>query len=99
MARPAIAMAPGGAGASPAIARKTGDLPDPDSPTMPNVSPASTAKDTPCTAVTVPWAIRKTMVRFSTLIMGLSEPGDITLDDLERGSGMRQVGRRGEERL
>ena len=45
-------MRPGGVGISRMIDRFVTDLPDPDSPTMPSVSPRDTSNDTPSTALT-----------------------------------------------
>ena len=42
------------------------DLPDPDSPTMPTVSPAATSKDTPRTAWTSPSSVGKVTDRSLT---------------------------------
>ncbi len=43
----------------------TVDFPQPDSPTMPSVSPARRSKETPSTALTAPTCLRKTMPRVS----------------------------------
>ena len=45
-------MRPGGVGMSRMIERFVTDLPEPDSPTMPSVSPRLTSNDTPSTAFT-----------------------------------------------
>ena len=45
-------------GAKPQIARKMGDLPEPDSPTMPKLSPAATVNDVPATATKSPYSTR-----------------------------------------
>src|SRR3954447_3412880 len=42
------------------------DLPQPDSPTMPSVSPASTSNETPSTARTTPSGVPKCVCRLST---------------------------------
>src|SRR5215472_9977513 len=47
-------MRPGGVGMSLSTDIAVTDLPQPDSPTKPNVSPRSTARSTPSTACTVP---------------------------------------------
>ncbi len=47
---PSTAIAPERTGASPTIARAVVDLPEPDSPTSPSVSPAPTWSETPSTA-------------------------------------------------
>ena len=52
MGRPSMRTPPFEAGARPAIAFNTVDLPEPDSPTIPKVSPRATSKETSCTAST-----------------------------------------------
>ena len=56
--------------AAPAISRRIDievtDLPQPDSPTIATVSPASTWNDTPSTARTTPSGVAKWVCRFST---------------------------------
>ena len=42
------------------------DLPEPDSPTIANVSPRSRSKEMSRTALTVPLLVRKEMMRFLT---------------------------------
>ena len=49
-------MRPGGV-VSRRIAIATVDLPEPDSPTRPSVSPSATVKPTPLTAITSPWGV------------------------------------------
>ncbi len=44
------------------------DLPDPDSPTSPNVSPSLTVKDVGETATTCDWPSPYTMETFSSVI-------------------------------
>src|SRR3954453_7150935 len=41
-------------------------LPDPDSPTIPRVSPSSRVKDTPSTAFTTPSGVKNWVLRFLT---------------------------------
>ena len=48
---------PGGVGTRPMIARLVTDLPEPDSPTMPSVSPGWISKLTPLTAWTTPSSV------------------------------------------
>src|SRR5215470_11802493 len=45
-------------------------LPDPDSPTMPRVSPSETVNDTPSTALTTPSSVRKLTRRSRTSSSG-----------------------------
>src|SRR5215472_13457077 len=45
-------------------------LPEPDSPTMPSVSPSATVKDTPSTALTTPSSVRKLTLRLRTSSSG-----------------------------
>jgi hypothetical protein len=44
---------------SPSTVRKVTDLPDPDSPTMPSVSPGWRENETPSTALTRPSSVGK----------------------------------------
>ncbi len=45
-------------------------LPEPDSPTMPSVSPSETVNDTPSTARTTPSSVRKLTLRLRTSSSG-----------------------------
>src|SRR6185503_18839823 len=58
---------PGGSGISLMIERFATDLPEPDSPTMPSVSPGLTLKLMPSTAFTVPSSVSKYVRRSLTL--------------------------------
>src|SRR4051812_41797269 len=49
-------------------------LPEPDSPTRPTRSPASTSNDTPRTAWTILVVVKKSMPRSRTLSSGTSGP-------------------------
>src|ERR687884_1954588 len=53
-------------GLSPMIVRQVRLLPEPDSPTMPSVSPFSIEKLTPSTALTIPSSVRKWVLRSRT---------------------------------
>ena len=53
-------------GDSPTIERDSTVLPEPDSPTMPSVRPASRVNDTPSTERTMPRGVRKWVVRSRT---------------------------------
>ena len=64
MMRPAIL--PGGSAISRRIDIEVTDLPQPDSPTIATVSPASMWNDTPSTARTMPSGVAKWVCRFST---------------------------------
>ena len=55
-------------------------LPEPDSPTIANVSPDSTSNETPSTAVTVPRDVRKRVTRLRTLSSGVSISGPAHLE-------------------
>src|SRR5690606_19226504 len=55
---------------SPITVRPRTDLPDPDSPTRPRVSPGAMAKETPSTARTSPRGVWKTVRRSSTTSRG-----------------------------
>ena len=61
-----LTMRPGGVGMSRMIDRLVTDLPDPDSPTMPRVSPRSRSNDTPSTALTTRSSSSKYVRRFLT---------------------------------
>src|ERR1700681_195349 len=60
------AILPGGSGMSRMSDMAVTDLPQPDSPTMPSVSPSSTWKETPSTARLIPSGVRKWVCRFWT---------------------------------
>ncbi len=53
------AILPGGLGIMLMIERLVTDLPEPDSPTMPRVSPLRSSKLTPSTALTIPSSVLK----------------------------------------
>ena len=54
-------------GSSPIIERERTVLPDPDSPTMPSVSPRPSSRDTPSTARTRPRGVANEVLRSVTL--------------------------------
>src|SRR5205823_11327351 len=58
-----LRIRPGGCGISPRIASWLTLLPDPDSPTMPRVSPGNTSNDTPSTAWTTPSSVANSTTR------------------------------------
>src|SRR3954467_8759869 len=60
------AMRPGGCGTSPMMESAVTLLPQPDSPTMPSVRPASSSKLTPSTARNSPASVAKCVLRFLT---------------------------------
>src|SRR5258708_39557170 len=60
------AILPGGSGMSRISDIEVTDLPQPDSPTMANVSPSLTWNDTPSTARLIPSGVRKWVCRFCT---------------------------------
>ena len=64
------AMRPGGFGTSRKTLMAVTDLPQPDSPTSPSVSPASRCNDTPSTACTTPSGVSKTTCRSRMSRMG-----------------------------
>jgi hypothetical protein len=64
-ARFAVTIA-GGFGSSPSSAKFVTDFPEPDSPTIPSVSPARSTKETPSTARTTPRCVSKRTDRSST---------------------------------
>ena len=70
MGRPSMRTPPFEAGARPAIAFNTVDLPEPDSPTIPKVSPRATSKETSCTASTRLSPLLKVTLKFSTAMAG-----------------------------
>ena len=63
MSCPSIRIAPEVGSTSRSTLRATVDLPQPDSPTSPSVSPTPTEKLTPSTACTVPTRRRSTPAR------------------------------------
>src|ERR1700749_534603 len=71
--RIAPAIFPGGSGISRRIDIAVTDLPQPDSPTIPSVSPALMWNDTPSTARTTPSGVPKCVCRLSTSSSGMSE--------------------------
>src|ERR671936_2169061 len=86
---------------SPMIVRQVTLLPEPDSPTIPSVSPFAIEKVTPSTALTIPSSVRKCVLRSRTsrsAIRALSvrqpDPGidprveevDDEVEDDDRGS-------------
>src|ERR1039458_4752491 len=62
-------------GLRPSRLRAVTLLPDPVSPTIPRVCPASTSKDSPRTALTTPSEVGKETVRFSTASRLTAEKG------------------------
>ncbi len=80
------AMNPGGLWTSLMMERFVTDLPEPDSPTMPRVSPRRRSNEMPSTAFTRPVTVRNWVLRFSTLriISSLMLPSYCTF--LRRGS-------------
>ena len=46
------------------------DLPQPDSPTMPRISPGLTENETPSTAFTTPPRVKKWVLRLATSSVG-----------------------------
>ncbi len=52
------------------IDRTRTDLPEPDSPTIPIVSPRPSTTETPSTARTTPYGVSKDVFRFLTLSSG-----------------------------
>src|SRR5688572_2792580 len=84
-------------------------LPEPDSPTMPRVSPALIAKLTSLTARTVPSGVEKVVLRLRTSRMAVMRRGSSTVlgvegvaqpvaDEIEAEQGDRQHGGRPEQR-
>jgi hypothetical protein len=91
---------PGGGVEQPHDVRPVVDLPQPDSPTRPTVSPALTVKLTPSTAWTAPnWRLNtparsgKCLTRFSTRSLGPERraPMQLVLGDRRRGRGGGEV--------
>src|SRR5262245_20598501 len=77
MSSPSNRSVPAVGSSSRTIRRAVVDLPQPDSPTMPSVSPRLTVRLTPSTACTTPFVLEKTpcltgkcFVRFSTSTRG-----------------------------
>jgi hypothetical protein len=72
-------MRPGGLATSPMMESAVTLLPQPDSPTMPSVRPASSEKLTPSTALNVPASVRNAVRRprtsSSALIAADASPG------------------------
>src|SRR5215831_19081217 len=66
-------------------------LPDPDSPTMPSVSPSDTVNETPSTALTTPSSVRKLTLRLRTSSSGSAitapSPSRGPHSRIERGVG------------
>src|SRR5207253_2104189 len=60
------------------------DLPEPDSPTSPRVSPSSTAKDTPLTAWTTPSCVTNSVRKFrtSSRLLPIMPPWGFLISDL-----------------
>ena len=54
----------GGSGRSPSMVWQVTDLPDPDSPTIPTISPLSIENEMSSTALTVPERVWKKVLRF-----------------------------------
>ncbi len=66
MSEPSTTL-PGGSGMSRMSDRAATVLPEPDSPTMPSVSPRSSVKLTPLTALTTPAWVKKKVERSLTV--------------------------------
>src|SRR6266853_728451 len=79
---PAPSIRPGGCGTKPRSERHVTDLPDPDSPTIPSVSPRSMQKDTPSTARTTPLRVWKDVRKSST--SSSATPSVLRCPDVER---------------
>jgi hypothetical protein len=60
------AIRAGGTGNNPISESCVTDLPDPDSPTTPRVSPGNRSNETPSTAVTRPWSVVNSVRRSRT---------------------------------
>ena len=69
-------------GSRPMMDRERTVFPEPDSPTMPRVSPRSTVNETPSTAWTVPRPVRKAVWRSST-----TSRGPVSVVDVREGQG------------
>src|SRR6266536_4939189 len=61
-----LTILPGGCGISRMSDSAVTDLPQPDSPTMPRVSPAASSNDTPSTACTTPSRVKNCVLRSLT---------------------------------
>src|SRR5919199_6156327 len=97
-------------GFSPMIVRQVTLLPEPDSPTIPSVSPFSIENETPSTALTTPSSVRKCVLRSRTSRSAIKgtlrqpdpriDPGveevddEIEDDDRERGEDDHALDRR-----
>ncbi len=93
--RPALAPArrrsrpcPAAAGTSPSIARASVDFPQPDSPTIPRISPRRHSSDTPSSARAGPWRVEKWTER-SRDLHERRHPGS---SSTTTGSGQRSQG-------
>src|SRR5215217_1274077 len=62
-------------------------LPQPDSPTIPSVSPAPTSNDTPSTARVVPSSVKKEVARSRTARRGVMRAAPNPSPEWERGRG------------
>ena len=71
-ARRPRSIRPGGCGMSRMIESAVTDLPEPDSPTIPSVVPASTDNDSPLTARTIPSSVANDVARSTTSRSGAS---------------------------
>src|ERR1019366_5553514 len=76
------------------------DLPQPDSPTRPKVSPAATSKDTPSTARTTLLPAPKLTRKSRTVITAsLREPGRVTREHGEAAATRADARQRGQQAL
>src|SRR5262245_53856028 len=84
---------------SPMTAMKTWLLPEPDSPTMPRVSPASTARLTLFAASTTPSGVAKRISRsrmsrtgwtMASAVLGIEGIAQAVADEVEAAQGHRQ---------
>ncbi len=73
--RPSIEMRPLSARSRPAISRKVVDLPQPEGPSRTFSVPASSEKESPSTARTMPAAVVQCLLTFSTTIADNAPPG------------------------
>src|SRR6267154_1441741 len=94
-----------GSGTSRSSERAVTDFPEPDSPTIPTVSPSATSKLTPSTALTTPAWVKKWVLRFSTrsrLVETLPPHPRVeriaqsVADEVESHQGQRERDRRGQ---
>src|SRR5262249_4899060 len=97
--RPSAMVPP--TGSRPMIDNAVMVLPQPDSPTIPSVSPGSTCRGTPSTGCTVPWRSLMLVCRFSICSTGVTsrqsslpalQPGlecvsERVADEVERDAG------------